>query len=253
MLKNLIAWVAVLTVTQASGTEGEYWPLIREFEVSLGLKLDYRRIDVDIPFYDERGAIRYRLICRGGDDEYLQDLSERLGVASYRNDLGCILNVGNREADASLLSEDGSNSHFSRGFFDQQELLGSCSSYPEYGTKRHFRLRGFELTISLDDMVIDPAFDGPVDLKLWAEKGETRPVKYAIMTVAVHRDPSARTAKAEQSGYLDPKGDQQTCKVVKRGNEPRMCRNVETFSWEPCPAGWEYERYRWEREDTPAQ
>jgi hypothetical protein len=239
---------AILMLSQATGAVKATWPQVREFEISFGVKLDYRRIDVDIPIYEETGLIRYRLICRGGDDRYLNEIVRRNGVSGYGNDLGCILNVGTRESDASLLSEDESNSVFSRGFFHQRELLGSCASYPEYGAKRRFRLRGFELAISLDDMVVDPAFDGTVDLKRWAEEGETRPVKYAIMTVALRRDPNARTAKSEQPGYLDPKGDQQACKVIKRGNEPRMCRNRDSLSWELCPAGWQYMKYPWEDE-----
>lgn len=239
---------AILMLSQATGAAKAAWPPVRDFKFAFGVKLDYRRIDVDIPIYDESGLIRYRLICRGGDDNYLEEISKKKGVVSYNFDLGCILNTGDRETDASLLSEDESNSVFSRGFFYQRELLGSCGSYPEYGAKRHFRLRGFELTISLDDMVVDPAFDGTVDLKRWAEDGESRPVKYAIMTVALRRDPSARTAKAEQPGYLDPKGDPQACKAIKRGNEPRMCRNPESLSWELCPAGWEYRKFPWEDE-----
>lgn len=213
------------------------WPEMREFRVMAGINLSSRRIDLDIPLYDLSGAIRYRLICRGGSREYLDEVERRTQTASYLQPLTCILNYGNRETDASLLSEAEIPAYFSRGHFEGRELVGACARYPEYGLVRSFRLRGFRLEISLSDLAMS------------ASRRSGSPIPdYALMTVSLQRDPSARTAKAEQPGYLDPTGDPLQCRQVRRGNARRMCRNQSTSVWEECSAGWEYQRYPWEQQ-----
>jgi hypothetical protein len=219
----------------APGSPYPSWPEMREFRSTAGIRLNSRRIDLDIPLYDVGGTIRYRLICRGGSREYLDEVERRTQTASYSQPLTCILNYGNREADASLLSEAAIPAYFSRGHFESNELVGECAHYPEYGLVRHFRLRGFQLEISLSN------------LEMSASTNPSSPIPdYALVTVSLHRDPTARTAKAEQPGYLDPRGDPLQCHQVRRGNERRMCRNQSTSAWEECPAGWEYQRDPWE-------
>jgi hypothetical protein len=235
MAELLIAWLApvlaaLAAVAPAAGP-GAGWPEIREMSLTRDIRFDDGRIDLDVPLRDRSGAIRYRLICRGGSAAYLDRVSERTGTAGYIPDLTCILNAGDRETDSSLLSEDESAAYYSRGHFVSNELLGACAAYPEYGLTRHFRLRGMELRLSVSNLTVGPGARRPADARL---------------SVSVRRDPSARTAKAEQPGYLRPDGTQSSCHIVRRGNTPRMCRSPETSSWAPCTPEWVDRRYSWE-------
>ncbi len=219
----------------APSTNVDEWPEVREFLLKTGIQLSATRIDLDLPIYDQAGGIRYRLICRGGNEAYLDRVSERTGTAGYLPNLTCILNVGDQETDASLLSEDESAAYYSRGRFVLSDLVGACAHYPEYGLVRHFRLRGMELTLSLSDLTMEAT----------SARGTNVPV-YALLSVSVRRDPSALTAKAEQPGYLRPDGTEAGCRIVRRGNNQRMCRNAVTSAWEQCPARWEFRRFSWE-------
>lgn len=210
------------------------WPRMRAFTLTAGVRLDAPRADIDVPLYDEAGVVRYRLICRGGGQDYLDDVGERTGTAGYQPDLTCILNAGDRETDASLLAEDESPAYYSRGRFAAAELAGDCGRYPEYGLVRHFRLRGMALTLAFSDMTA----------------GAERPV-YGLLTVSVQPDPAARTAKAAQTGYLRPA--EGACRTVRRGDAPLMCRDSRTSSWDRCPAGWEMQPYPWENRITAAR
>jgi hypothetical protein len=70
------------------------------------------------------------------------------------------------------------------------QLYGKCATYPEWGAVRHFRLRGFELTLE---------FRNPVFT--WGEYA-----KHAIKTfdlhVQVRPDPSATSPMAGPSKYI---------------------------------------------------
>jgi hypothetical protein len=118
----------------------------------------------------------------------------------------------------SLLSEDESAYWFSRGqIHNFHELTGSCAKYPEYGALRHFRLRGFELTLDFGDVELDKA-GSPT---------------YFTFTVSLRRDPGITSSRAEQTGYLTPYKVGFSCNKVLKGNEPRMCR-ASTGSWTEC-------------------
>jgi hypothetical protein len=215
---------------------------MREVDAAQRLGFADVRIDFNLPLRDLAGDIRYRLICRGGDRRRLDRLHARLGMMSYVGDFTCILNPGGREGDASLLSEDGSSAHHSRGAFYQRELVGACAAYPEYGRIRNFRLRGFALTLAMTDVEMQ----SPGRVRA-GDEGTMRPIRAATFTARLRRDATARTAGAERPGYLDPMGNPGQCRQVRRGNAPRMCRNRDTFSWERCLPGSEYEPLPWEK------
>jgi len=242
LISGPVSLLALLTAGTATADLGpaparpvaaSEWPEMREFALRSAFRLDAPRVDIDIPLRDPAGAVRYRLICRGGSQAHLDDVSERTGTSGYLPDLTCILNAGDRESDASLLSEDESAAYYSRGRFVLSELAGACARYPEYGLVRHFRLRGMELELSVSGLAT--AASG-------AAAG--RPA-HALLVVSVRRDLSARTAKAEQPGYLRP-GGTAACGTVRRGNGPRMCRDAATSAWTQCSPAWEYVPYPWE-------
>ena len=238
-IATLLSACALLNSTLAWGRE--VWPVMREFELSIGIRLDSDRIDIDVPFYDEKGEIRYRFICRGGNyDKYLAPRLKKFG-ANYLPPLTCFLNVGNRESGVSLLSEDESAAYFSRGRIGFKDIIGTCGVYPEYGLLRHFRLRGFELTLDFSDVTLSSG-------KRAVSSQPFPTVAYTVMKLSLRRDSTAKTAKSEPPGFLPPTRPGGSCDVIKKGTLPLMCRNPGTLAWEQCPVGWEYERYPWEDE-----
>ena len=72
----------------------------------------------------------------------------------YLGDFECrLLPHGSADDAPSLLRDSEVQSEWdSRGSFYRSELEGACGDYPEYGRRRHFRLRGMELTLELSDV-----------------------------------------------------------------------------------------------------
>ena len=169
------------------------WPEIQDVDVSAGMDWSARRIYLDVPLLDRSGEVRYRLVCRGGSEEYLDALMDRIDI-NYVGPLLCILNEGSQEAEASLLSEDDSAAWFSRGQFRSRDIVGNCGNYPEFGRVRHFRLRGFELTME----VVSPE----------VEAGK---VRWLTFRVRVRSDPEATTAWAEPVPFPDPRSGGGKC------------------------------------------
>jgi hypothetical protein len=150
-------------------------------------------------------------------DKYLDHLSDTSGT-NYVGPLACGLSEGTSEdLEDSLLSEDESAYWYSRGqIHNFHDLIGSCARYPEYGALRHFRLRGFELTLSFGDIEVE----------------KTGNPTYFTLTVSLRRDASITSPQAEQTGYLTPYKTG-SCDRVLKGNEPRMCRDANS-DWTEC-------------------
>jgi hypothetical protein len=180
---------------------------------AFGVDTSARRIDIDLPLLDTHGIQRYRLICRGGSVEHLDALSDTSRI-NWVGDLMCVFNEGNREIESSLLGADGAPPWHTRGQFHWDELVGACGNYPEYGRVRHFRLRGFELTLEARDPQMR---DGRLE--------------HLTFAISLRSNARIRSSQAESVGYLHPRGD---CGAVKKGVEPRVCRNRSTMSWEEC-------------------
>jgi hypothetical protein len=128
----------------------------------------------------------------------------------------CALNDA-EESEVTLLSPDDDVSWHSRGQFsiDFADIVGLCGKYPQFGALRHFRLRGFEFTMSSEDIVTDSA----------------NRVQYFTLHLSLRQNPKIISDKAEPIGILHPKGD---CANVKYGYEKLMCRDPKTLSWQEC-------------------
>jgi hypothetical protein len=173
------------------------------------------RIQVDLPLVTRAGGVAYRFRCLGGSTRYLETVSAATKL-NFVPPLTCFLDTPQESkawAEGSLLSEDGSPPWHTRGFFNWQDLVGACGAYPEFGRVRHFRMRGFELTLEADE--VEPS-------------GES--VRPFLFKISVRNDPTARTPVAERPRYLHPRGN---CETIKRGVEPRMCRGS-SGRWETC-------------------
>jgi hypothetical protein len=205
-----------LFANNALATESS-WPKIHEFEVNFIVHTNAEKIEFIKPLYDLRGTLRYTFVCRGGSTEYLDKLGEQKDI-NYVERLGCTLNLGTREDESSLLAEDDVDPWHTRGqYFSFDEVIGDCGNYPEYGRIRHFRLRGFELTLS----AIEPVYN------------EKKQLQSFTMKVSLRRDDRIKSKYTEQPGYLTPYKEGRNCNQVVKGNEQRMCRD-ETGSYVPC-------------------
>jgi hypothetical protein len=191
------------------------WPQMADFEMRVGVDTSASEINISVPLRDTRGQVRYLLVCRGGKQDRMDAVSMAKNI-NYVPPLMCILNDGNIESEQSLLSEDDSPAWHSRGMFQWADLVGTCGAYPEFGRVRHFRLRGFRLTLEARDVV---------------EKNSI-PSSFTFH-VRLVRDSKADSPIAERPGFLLPSDN---CHPVRRGKEPRMCRNWVTNvgSYEPC-------------------
>lgn len=219
----LVLALSLLAKTNAGFCAGQEWPRMQEFSAKVGVETSAERIFFEIPLIDVQGQTQYNLICVGGSDKYLDQLSDGSGV-NYVGPLACRLVEGKRDpvkSEESLLSEDESAYWFSRGRLDTfRELTGSCAKYPEYGALRHFRLRRFELTLSFGDVEVD-------------KRGNPT---YFTLTVSLRRDATITSPQAEQTGYLTPYKVGRSCDKVLKGNQPRMCSDFKNLggSWTEC-------------------
>jgi hypothetical protein len=180
------------------------WDRMAEFAATVGIDTRSERIRIELPLLDRLGKPRYLLWCEGGSDRYLDQLSAATNI-NYVGPLMCVLNEGSKRTEASLLAEDDVGPWHTRGMFRWQQLLGDCARYPEYGRTRHFKLRGFDLTLEAADTVV---VDG--DLSAFN------------LRISVKDDPTAVSRVAARPGFLPPQGN---CSVVRTSNEPRMCRD----------------------------
>lgn len=213
------------------------WPRIQANSVKVGIDLSASRTYVDVPLRDTDGRVRYRLICRAGDDAYRAAVERATGVASYQEDLTCLLSPKDAEIDVSLLVEYGSPIWHTRGVFRRAEITGSCAAYPEFGRVRTFKLRGIRLTLSLSESAIPYR-----ETSKHGQGGNIGPheaLEFADLSIDVRPDSTAATAIADRPAFIDPKGDPAACSKPMEGVEPRMCR-TSAGSWEICPEGWEY-------------
>jgi hypothetical protein len=219
----LLLALSILAKTDAGFCAGHAWPEMAEFSTKFGVETSAERIFFEIPLIDVSGQTQYNFICIGGSDKYLDQLSDSSGV-NYVGPFSCRLVEGKYDpvkSEDSLLSEDESPYWFSRGQIHHfSELTGSCTKYPEYGALRHFRLRGFELTLSFENIEVD-------------KKGNPT---YFTLTLSLRRDAKITSPQAEQTGYLTPYKAGSSCDKVLKGNEPRMCRDWKNLggSWTEC-------------------
>ena len=143
-----------LLLLAGGAANGEIWPQVREIDMTIGVDSGAERILWKVPIYGNDGTVLYQIICRGGTDEYLDGLTDRVGI-NFVGPLGCRLHEGLVEVEHSLLAEPGFSPWHSRGHFSHRMLIGDCGAYPEFGRLRHFRLRGFELTFEVTDVIMD--------------------------------------------------------------------------------------------------
>lgn len=213
LVVNQLLWATVAVA-------GDIWPMLANIDAEFDVQAPNRQVYIELPLKDADGEVRYTLYCRGGKEPYLSEGAP--GGTFLVEPFACRLVEGRTENESSLLSEDESPYWHTRGrIASYDELVGVCGDYPEFGRIRHFRQRGFELTLEFDDVDRD-------------SKGV---VTSFTLRVVVRSDPGITSRRTEQTGYLHPRGD---CTTIKRGKLPLMCRSVKAEnlgSWEECKTG----------------
>jgi hypothetical protein len=129
---------------------------------------------------DTDGKLAYQFEC----SDYVGDKKiDRYGIL-------CGLFAAESQID---LLEDGVDpySRMDRAQILADQLNGKCASYPEWGAVRHFRLRGFELTLKASNAEL--------------VRGDFRDhaIKKVKLQVSVRPDSSATSPIAEPSKYID--------------------------------------------------
>jgi len=211
VFSRVVLLLGILSMNTAE-VFGQVWPQLRPATARFQIDLRLERVVIDLPLVDVTGRQRYHFACRGVRESYLDTLKE-----NWVGPLMCTLAEGDRAKEESLLSEDDSAAWFSRGQFRGEELVGECGNYPEFGRHRSFRLRGFRLNLDVENVSVDA-------------KGEAQSF---FLVVSLQPDDTARLKQAERPRFLDPRGQGGSCRVVRRGVEPRMCR-MTSGSWAPC-------------------
>jgi hypothetical protein len=187
--------------------EAAQWPEVLPLKQTFRIESWPNPVSIEVPILTRSGTAAYAFTCRSDPEDPRSE-----GVPSFL----CILNEKPGWIESSLLGEDDAAVWFSRGQYHVDELLGECASYPEYGAHRTFRLRGFRLELTATGIK------------------STAPgrVESLELTMAIRPDPSARQEHAARPGYLPPKFGK--CRPIRKGNEPRMCREWPAGTWMEC-------------------
>jgi len=70
----------LVALMSGSWAAGEQWPRVKPIKQSFEVNLAAGLVAIDLPITSNGGAVLYRLSCRGGADNVLDELSERDGV-----------------------------------------------------------------------------------------------------------------------------------------------------------------------------
>lgn len=219
-MKRTLSALGLLAVfsLSVSAVNAAEWPRIKPVSAQFPVDFSSEQITIDLRIFDEGDIPLYHFACRGGNENYLDKLSDQTGD-NWVGPLMCTLSEGTKASEGSLLSEDDSAAWFSRGQYRQDQLVAACAVYPEYGVHRTFRLRGFRLTLDATNVKVN----------------SSGTAQSFVLVVTVADDPTATSESAAQTGYLTPYRVGYSCNVVLKGNEPRMCRDwTHGGSWIKC-------------------
>jgi hypothetical protein len=194
------------------------WPELKEVTVNFPVDFATQKIEIDLPLSDKTGKVQYLFWCRGGSEEYLA--TQTVGDDFLVGPFSCGLKSADKHPDGNLLGEDGSPLWHTRAQYHYDQLLGKCGDYPEFGWIRTFKLRGFQLTLAVSDVKINPS-------------GE---ITYFRFGVYLKPDKSAIGAISQRPDYLSPYGEGRSCEIIRKGKDPRYCRDWENKggSWDLC-------------------
>lgn len=164
------------------------WPVIHEKSGSLVFNKP-AEADFTTDIKDLDGRPLYVLRCRSGD-------MDDVGDFNYSGLLQCRLSVINapQGTPSTLLWEDlkVTSDWDGRGRFMLNDIIGTCGSYPDWGSTRNYLVRGMRLTLKIENIRL---------LKL--ENGEVVPTSF-VFSYAVKHDFKATSALTKKSAEKEP-------------------------------------------------
>lgn len=211
----------LLVICNASGQPmhlGQKWPNVRPFSkiVIINWQAQKQLVSVNIP--SQSGNPTYKLVCFSGNDSAAQEQA-----IVYSGGLVCALGelatpnawlFGNR----SLLSDGKTEAMFSRGNFNPEDIVGACSTYPEFGRNRSFHLRGLVVNLRLSDVKVSTSYAGGSDFRKMFNNLDRSgyPISRSVLTVSVKPDSASTSEYAAPVEVRDPKGNKQACLALSQ-------------------------------------
>lgn len=151
-MRTAVFWSCMAVACSWSALAGAAsWPTVSPLRRTFHVQ-DVDKADVVLDITSPKGKALYELQCHSAGYRSDPDFD-------YSGDFECRLSTTDELDDYStLLTEDPNQSRDweSRGRFLAAQLIQPCGNYPNLGRTRTFRLRGFDLTLSLSHIKFDP-------------------------------------------------------------------------------------------------
>src|SRR6476661_2142466 len=142
------ATLASCVADRAPTTRSELsrWPVVTPIDTIVPIDSPNTKVLVRLPVRDEAGRLAYTLACRGGDEPYVQDNApDSLWAPGV---FVCRMNEGDQDDEDTILERDESPIWYTAGYVWYNDL-----SNPDR-RRRVFRLRGFELVLQFERVVV---------------------------------------------------------------------------------------------------
>jgi hypothetical protein len=181
-------WIFVALIPLAAVPQTDSWPVIQPLREERTFSLvGNEEADAPLTVFlkDTKNTPVYKLECHNGNYD---DSS----AISFSGDFQCALFAIKGEVRTSwnLLATDEAaeqrSDWFNRGRMTSGQVWGECGADPEYGTIRHFRSRGMQITIEYKDFKWFPA------------EGNRHPLSGFTVVISAVPDATAQSPAAER-------------------------------------------------------
>ena len=190
----LLCALSDLAVALSCEKHSPRWPAVRAAKTSFQF-VDPDNTAMKMNIVSVTGASLYALEC------YLNAYDHDDPQFDYSGDFECRLSASSsKEVYSTLLTEEANPTRDwqGRGRFLQEDLVGKCGQYPEYGRTRHFRLRGMNLTLGVREYEVE---SGSRARNIPWLRDRLRKLD---LDIQVTPDDTALTEIAEPTAYLAP-------------------------------------------------
>jgi hypothetical protein len=193
-LSRMSAWSGLLLMTSPGQTTQSGWPVIQAAHAEYQFVMP-QTAAADLPSFtvyieDPAGTSRYKFECHAGgypdDSEMTWTGDFQCALFPYRGDTVTPVNLL-----AVDTHEEQSVDWRNRGRMLAAQLQGDCLQYPEYGTLRHFHLRGMDVTLAYTDVV-------------WTQGSKAPQLQKFTLTLDAVPDKDAKTPMAEAAAGASP-------------------------------------------------
>lgn len=169
---TVLIWMSIsLTALTATASD---WPQIKTIQKQVLIsEPSSSSAGIELEIREKSGRPLYELKCHSGDYVSADNLQ-------YSGLIQCYLFSLPSKSETNLLADDNIQpaDWTNRGRFLLEHILPKCSHYPEWGSVRHFELRGMTLTLSISDIT-------------WAEQsGDDRVVKSYRLNISAEPKPA---------------------------------------------------------------